>query len=129
METKKSITLNLIRWVARITGTLLVVFTLIIGIVIIIDAAKNAVTPSSPLVKIAFLFLGIALLGLLIALWKKDWVGLFLSFCLLINYILGLFEPESDKVGMLINDLIFVIPSFLYIFYWWMNKTKPVHKS
>ena len=121
--------LNLVRWVARITGTLLVVFTLVVGIGIIIDAAKNAVTPSSPLVKISFLFLGIALLGLLIALWKEGLGGFISLFCLLIGYIIGIFEPESDKVGMLIIDLVYAIPSFLYIFYWWMNKTNPVHKN
>jgi len=128
MKPKNSF-LNVIRWVARITGTLLVVFTLIVGIGIIIDAAKNAVTPSAPLVKIEFLFLGIALLGLLMALWKEGLGGFISLFCLLIMFILSILVPQSDKVGLLITVLVYAAPSLLYIFYWWKNKTKPFHKN
>ncbi len=121
--------LNIVRWVARITGTLLVIFSLVVGIGLIIDAVQNNLAPFSPypLGKLSFMFLGIAILGLLMALWKEGLGGLISLLCLLISYVLGVFIPESDKVGMLLNVSVYAIPSFLYIVYWWMNKRKPVH--
>jgi hypothetical protein len=122
---KKSNPYNFLRWIARITGILMVVFTLffLIG-ELTDDQLRNTASASyTPIILIIFVIWGIALAGLVLALWKEGLGGILSLTCFILVYILNLFNKEAsmkaDAIGVF---LIFSIPSILYIVYWKLQK-------
>jgi hypothetical protein len=123
MKQKKSFA-QIIRLIARVSGSFLLAFTVIFGIANFIDSlGSNAGTPLSTLILIIFAIWGIALTGLVIALWKEGLGGLISLISFVIMYILNLFNPDApDSRGAILIFVIFSIPSLLYIYYWVLTK-------
>jgi len=120
---KKKQPYNGLRWTARISGTLLVAFTLFFVIASFIDSMnRNNESPFasfSTLIVIIFIIWGIALAGLILALWKEGIGGFISLVSFILMYILNLFNTEASvRAGALPVFLIFSVPSILYLIYW-----------
>ena len=118
---------NKIRWVARIVGSFLVVFTVVfVTGSLMEEVGKNGSSPQSSfslLMIVGFIIWGIALAGLVLALWKEGLGGGISFTCFALMGILNMLDPEqTDKTKAIIAFLIFMIPSLLYIYYWWLNR-------
>ncbi len=123
MKQKKSFE-QIIRLIARISGSFLVVFTVVFGIATFIDSlGRNTGNPLSTLILIIFGIWGIALAGLVLALWKEG-LGGFISLVSFVTMcILNFFNPDApDSRGAIMVFLIFSLPSLLYIYYWVLTK-------
>ena len=70
---------NWLRWIARITGILIVAFTLFFFIGEVFEGQQrhdgSALASYTPLILIIFVIWGIALAGLILALWKEGLGG------------------------------------------------------
>lgn len=112
-----------IRWTARIIGTLLVLFTLLFGIGEMLDGyhrtGKLSLDTLNSLQTITFIFWFFGLAGLIWALWKEGTGGIFSFVCMVIFIILVNANPEANFTYLL---LIFLLPSVLYIIYWWLTR-------
>lgn len=114
-----------IRWTARVVGTLLVFFTLFIFIGEIIEGYHRNGKPETfnilQIITFIFWFLGLA--GLILAWWKEGAGGIFSFICTVIFLILvkvnATVNPEARFMFIL---FIFLIPSALFIIYWWLEK-------
>ena len=110
-----------LRWFARIFGTVIVVFmsSLFIGELI----EKGSYTP--PHIGHVFMFAltGISQIGILLA-WKWEGLGGILGASgILASDLLNLFWVQSPKmVNVLIGSLMWLIPSLIFIYCW--RKTK-----
>lgn len=118
---------NWLRWIARVTGTLIVVFTLIIGVGEFIEGlGKHSGSPLAsftPLMLTIFVIWGIALFGLVLALWKEGIGGIISLVSYMLMYILNLFNKEASvRGGAITIFLIFSIPAILYLIYWKLNR-------
>jgi hypothetical protein len=114
---------NGLRWTARISGTLLVAFTLFFVIASFMDSMnRNNGSPLasfSTLIIIIFIIWGIALTGLILALWKEGMGGVISLGSFILMYFLNLFNTEASvRAGALPVFLIFSVPSILYLIYW-----------
>jgi len=126
MKSKDSFA-NTIRWIARIVGSFLVVFTVVfVTGSLLEELGKNNGSPQSSfslLMVVIFIIWGIALAGLVLALWKEGLGGGISLTCFALMGVLNMFNTESpNKIQALLVFLIFMIPSFLYIYYWWLKK-------
>jgi len=124
---KKNQPLGVIKWTARVTGTLLVIFTLAFGLATFIDGlGRNNGSPFSSfslLIIIIFIIWGLALAGLVLALWKEGLGGCISLISFVSMYILNLFNKAApNRGGAVFVFLIFSIPSLLYLLYWWKTK-------
>jgi hypothetical protein len=124
---KKKDPYNALKWSARIFGSLLVVFTLFMFFGELIESQRSATGlthPSySPLLIIIFIIWGIALAGLVLAIWKEGLGGLISLVSFILVYILNLFNQEATMRGSAIFlFLFFSIPAILYLIYWKLNK-------
>jgi len=131
---KKKQPYNGLRWTARISGTLLVAFTLFFVIASFIDGMKrNNESPFasfSTLIIIIFIIWGIALAGLISALWKEGMGGVISLGSFILMYILNLFNTEASvRAGALPVFLIFSVPSILYLIYWKLMRDTFLHKE
>jgi succinate dehydrogenase/fumarate reductase cytochrome b subunit len=118
---------NWLRWLARITGILMVAFTLFFFIGEVLESQQrpvgSALASYTPLILIIFVIWGIALAGLVLALWKEGLGGIISIISYMLVYILNLFNKEASMRGNAITIfLIFSIPSILYLVYWKLNK-------
>jgi hypothetical protein len=125
MKTKNSY--NWLRWIAIVTGTLMVIFTLFIFVGEIMEGQKrhggSAFGSFTPLMLIIFAVWGIALAGLILALWKEGLGGIISLVGFILTYILNLFNKEASmRWNAITIFLIFCIPSILYLVYWKLNK-------
>lgn len=120
---------NTIRWIARILGSLLVAFTLVFVIGSLLEGlGRDNGSPQSSftlLMIVIFIIWGFALVGLVLALWKEGLGGGISLTCFALMGILNMFNAESpNKIQALLVFLIFMIPPFLYIYYWWLKKRR-----
>jgi hypothetical protein len=123
-----------IRWTARVIGTLLVLFTLLMFIGETIEGynRNGKLETYNFLQIITFIFWFLGLAGLIVAWWKEGAGGIFSFICTIIFLILvkvnAVVNPEARFMAIL---FIFLIPSLLFIIYWWLKKTTarngPVH--
>ena len=126
MKTTK--TISIIRWTARIVGTLLVLLTILIGVGQMLESYNRdgaaALDTFDTLMIITFVFWIAGLAGLILALWKEGLGGIssLLSFIIFI-FLLGI-NPKSNFIYGL---FIYLIPSVLYVYCWWLTK-KPSNK-
>lgn len=120
----KNAELKRIRWIARIAGTILSVSILIFVSFSVAGEVKETGNTYSLAQILTFIFWGIAMLGLLLALWKEGLGGIISLSCLAVMFISGLFIPEANKEAMLWAVLILAVPGILYTFYWWDSKKK-----
>lgn len=121
MKTTK--TISIIRWTARIVGTLLVLLTILIGVGQMLESYNRdgavALDTFDTLMIITFVFWIVGLAGLILALWKEGLggIGSLLSFIIFI-FLLGI-NPKSNFIYGL---FIYLIPSVLYVYCWWLTK-------
>ncbi len=114
-----------ILWTARVFGTLLVLVTLFIVIGEMIDGYhRNGKLETFTILQITtFIFWFLGLAGLILAWWKEGAGGILSFICTVIFLILviisAIVNPEARFTVIL---FIFLIPSFLYIIYWWLTK-------
>lgn len=118
---------NWLRWIARITGILIVAFTLFIFIGEFIEGqrrnAGSVLASYTPIILIIFVIWGIALAGLVLALWKEGLGGIISLISYMLMYILNLFNKQATmKANAILVFLIFCIPSILYLVYWKLDK-------
>lgn len=120
----------ILRWTARISGLLIVVFTLIFVIGSAFeDRNRHPGAPFlsglTPLVLIIFCVWGLGLAGLILGWWKEKLGGFLSLSCFILVFILNLFNVQSpDRMGALVPMLISGIPSVLFICYGWLTKKK-----
>lgn len=118
---------NWLRWIARITGIVMVAFTLFFFIGEVIEGhqrhAGSALASFTPFMLLIFVIWGFALAGLVLALWKEGLGGIIALISYILVYILNLFNKEATNSASFITVfLIFSIPSILYLVYWKLNK-------
>ena len=118
---------NWLRWTARIAGTLMVLFTIFMFIGEVIEGQKrhagSALSSFTPLMLIIFVLWGIALAGLVLAIWKEGLGGIISLLSFIVMYILNLFNKEASMRGDAITIFFFFcIPSILYLVYWKLKK-------
>ena len=122
---KTTTTISIVRWTARIIGTLMVAFTLLIVIGEMLDSYNKHGAAASDtfdtLMIITFTFWGIGLAGLILALWKEGLGGIVSLISFIIFFILVGINPKPD-VHFMYVIFIFLIPSVLYIYCWWLTK-------
>jgi hypothetical protein len=120
---------NLLRWIARISGSLIVIFTLFMFIGEFIEGQQKQpglnLSTYSPIILTMFVIWGIALAGLVLALWKEGLGGFISLVSYILVYILNLFNKDASMRGSAIIITVFLIlsiPSILYLVYWKLNK-------
>ena len=115
---KKPLWLSIIRWSARIIALLII-------IIILLMLTGESIGSSSHKINLSgrdFLLLslwGITLIGLGIGFWREGLGGL-ISLVSTLTHIIILF---SEEVGNLKSFYVFLVPSILYLMYWYFNKT------
>ena len=111
----------ILRWVARIIGTLLVLFmtSLFIGALI----RKGYINVAHPGHYVLFVFFGLAQIGILIA-WSWERIGGFLiAFGIIVFDLLNIFWVQSPRMtGTIIASVFWLIISFIFIYCWWKTK-------
>lgn len=119
-----SITVKILRWVARILGTTLAVLFLTLVIGEIIEKGELSIPDPGNRVMMAFFLLAQA--GLLIA-WRWEGFGGFLAAAsIIITILLRLFWVQgAEGRDPIVAFLIWLIPAFLFIYCWWRTSKKP----
>ena len=103
----------------------MVAFTLLIGIGEMLESYNRQGAAASntfdTLMIITFTFWGTGLAGLILALWKEGLGGIvsLVSFIIFI-FLVGI-NPKPD-VSFSNVLFIFLIPSVLYLCYWWLTR-------
>ncbi len=121
METtiqKKPVWLKIIRWTARILALLIIILILVMLIGESIGSSSHKINLSSRDFLLLSLW-GITLIGLGIGFWREGLGGL-ISLVSTLSHIIIL---SSEGVGNLKSFYIFLVPSILYLMYWYFNKT------
>lgn len=111
------------RWIARVTGVLMTILTLIIGIGEALDKPRRhpgvpLLDQFTPLVLTMFAVWGVGLAGLILGWWKERLGGILSLCCFALVFVLNLFNsqaPPAMRIGTLIPMGIFCIPSVLFI--------------
>jgi len=116
-----------LRWIARITGTLMVIFLLIMFIGEALEGSKkhegSPFASVSPLILIIFVVWGVALAGLVVAWWKEGIGGMISLISYMLVYILNLFNKEAAMRWNAITLFLFLsLPAILYLIYWKLDK-------
>ena len=116
-----------IRWTARVIGTLLVLLTLLIVIGEMIDSyhrnGKKVLETINILQIITFIFWFLGLMGLILAWWKEGTGGILSFICTVIFLILvKVYANVHPEARFTVILFIFLIPSVLFIIYWWLTK-------
>lgn len=122
---KKSTVISILRLKARIIGTLVVAFTLFIGIGEMLESFNkhgvSVLETFDALIIISFVFWGAGLAGLILALWKEGLGGI-ISFGSFIIFIVLVGVNPNPDVNYTPILFIFLIPSVLYLCYWWLTQ-------
>jgi hypothetical protein len=116
---KNKTLLSVVLWTARIVGTLIVFFTLFIGIGEMLEGQNKPGLGLDNSTIITFVVWGIGLAGLLFAMWKPGTGGLISLLSFIVFIILVAVNPDSTYKAVL---LIFLLPSILFILAWWLKK-------
>ena len=125
---KNTVLMNIIRWSARIIGTLMVAFALLIGIGEILEGRSRPASEPNIYNIIIFVVWGSGLSGLLLALWKEGLGGMISLLCFIIFNILAAMNPTPGSgYGYIL--LLFMLPSILYLLYWWLKRKSSIKIS
>ena len=124
INSKKKTPSKGLRLTARITGTIFVLICLFLIVVAFLEGNQsNSSTVSKPhdiLGIAAVVFLLIALTGLIIGWWRAGIGGLISLFGFIIAGVLFIINPKL--IFSLPVFLILLVPSMLYLAYWWEAK-------
>jgi hypothetical protein len=121
METtiqKNPVWLNIIRWTARILALLIIIFVLFMFIGESIGSSSHKTDLSGRDYLLLSLF-GTTIIGLGIGFWREGPGGL-ISLVSTLSHIIIL---SSEGVRNLFYFYVFLVPSILYLLYWYFNKT------
>lgn len=121
----KPVWLGIIRWTARIIGGVIVLFTLFIFFGEMMEGYhKNGKIETFNFLQIIiFIFWFLGLAGIIWAWWKEGTGGFFSFICTIIFLILVKVMANVNPDARFVNILfIFLIPSVLFIIYWWFTK-------
>lgn len=113
---KNTAFMKIIRWTARIIGTLLVVFSLIFFIVSLIEDSQNQGLGLEAYNIIVFAVLGIGFAALILAWWKEGLGGIIALISFIVFNILAAVSPVEGSRYM-ISLLFPLLPSILYLLY------------
>jgi len=120
--------MHFIRWSARIIGTLLVIFCLTIFIGYMFEGGDRPASEPNIYNIITFVVWGAGLSGLILALWKESLGGIISLLCFVILNILAAMNPTpGSRYTYLL--LFFMIPSILFLLYWWLERDSSVKIS
>ncbi|MCX6232091.1 MAG: hypothetical protein NTZ33_11160 [Bacteroidetes bacterium] len=119
---KKTTAISIIHWTALITGTLMLTFTLFFFIGYMIEGHNKPGPGLNTNTIITFVFWGVGLAGLLLAIWKPGTGGLVSLLGFIVFNILAVFHTNPDAHYSVVL-LIFLFPSILYLLYWWLKKS------
>ena len=107
-----------LRWIARIMGTIVVVFflSLFIGEFL----RKGYLNFNHPLMSV---FMALSMIGILLA-WRWEGFGGFLGAISIILFdLVNVFWYQTPKmVNTIIGSLLWFIPSIIFIYCWWATK-------
>lgn len=120
---ENNITLNFIRWSARIIGALTALFCLLFFVGYIMEGLNKPEPKSGPEFYNVILFAvwGIGLFGFLLG-WKKELLGGIVSlFSFVVFNIMAALNPVEGSSYSLVL-LIFFIPSLLFLLYSFLEK-------
>ena len=123
METTSSSPKRIIilRWIARIFGTIVVLFflSLFIGAFM----RKGYINVGHLGHYVMFAFTGLSMIGILLA-WRWEGLGGFLgAFGIITSDLLNIFWVQGPKMlGSLIGSLLWLIPSIIFIYCWWKTR-------
>ena len=113
--------MNIIRWTARIFGTLLVVFSLIFFIGSMIEDSHNQGLGLETYNIIVFAVLGIGFAALILAWWKEGLGGIIAFISFIVFNLLAAASPVKGSRYMFLL-LIPLVPSILYLIYWLLKR-------
>jgi len=113
--------LNTIRWSARILALAFIIFILFMFIGESTRSSSHKISLSGRDYLLLSLF-GITMIGLGIGFWREGLGGL-LSLVSTLSHIIIL---SSAGVGGLFYFYVFLVPSILYLMYWYLIKTLKV---
>lgn len=116
-----TISISFINRTARIIGTLMVAFTLFIGIGEMLEGQNKPGPGLDYYTIITFIVWGIGLAGLLFAMWKPGAGGLISLISFIVFNILVAFHPNPDSTYSVVL-LLFLIPSILFLLVWNLQK-------
>ena len=118
---KNTVFMNIIRWAARIFGTLLVIISLIFFVSSMIENYYKQGSVLDTYNIIVFAVVGIGFAALILAWWKEGLGGIiaFISF-IVFNLLAAVSPVEGSRYMFLL--LIFLIPSILYLLYWLLKR-------
>lgn len=125
---KNTVLMNIIRWAARIIGTLLVLISLFFFVG---DLIWNTEKPGSGLETyniIVFAVMGIGFAALILAWWKEGLGGIISFISFIVFNFLAIFSPVEGSRYMSIL-LIFFVPSILYLIYWLLKRNMLMKES
>ena len=125
---KNTVFMNIIRWAARIFGTLLVIFGLFFFIGSMIEDAQNQGSGLETYNIIVFAVVGIGFAALILAWWKEGLGGIiaFISF-IIFNLLAAVSPVEGSRYLPML--LIPLIPSILYLFYWLLKRNRLISEK
>jgi hypothetical protein len=116
-----------LRWVARVSGTLMVIFTLFMFFGEMLEGSKRhegqQFASITPILFVIFAIWGVSLVGLVVAWWKEGLGGIIALAGFWLLFILNLFNKEASMSWSAMPVfVIFSIPAILYLIYWKLNK-------
>lgn len=121
-----------IRWFARISGLLVILLSVIIGIGSFLEGLnKNPATSIfkdlTPVILVMFILWGLGLAGLLVGWWKEKLGGIVSFCCFILIAVMNIFNAQAPtRAGAIFPMLLFCTPSIFFITYWWLNREKSV---
>ena len=95
-------------------------FTIIIGTGEILEGLNKPNPEFNTYTIILFIMWGIGLAGLILALWKEGLGGIISLLSFIIFNILAAINTTQGS-GYTFVLLLFMIPSILYLVYWWLE--------
>ena len=100
----------------------MVAFTLIFFIGSMIEGHNKPAPGLDTYTIITFVVWGMGLAGLLFAIWKPGIGGLISLLSFIAFNILAVVNPNPDSSYTIVL-LIFLLPSILFLLFWWLKKT------
>ncbi len=110
-----------LRRTARISGTLMVAFVLVIATLVLIDRAGKQGPGLGTYNIVLFTVLGVGLAGLLVAFWKEGLGGMISTVGFIACNVLAAVNPTPGS-SYFFGLLFFFFPSLLYLRCWWLDR-------
>jgi len=117
---KKTTSISIINWTARIIAALMVGLTLVIGIGELIEEHNQPGPGLDTYTLIIFVVWAIGLAGLLFAMWEPKTGGLISLVGFIVFNILAAVNPNPDS-SYTVGLLLYFLPSILFLLVWWLK--------